>query len=130
MGVGVIIIRDGRVLMGRRIGSHGAGTWALPGGHLECGEAVEDCARRETLEETGLHLQAMAPAAYTNDIMQAEGKHYVTLFVLASAGPGEARVLEPDKCERWDWFAWDSMPSPLFLPLQNLIAQGYVPRWN
>ena len=53
VGVGVIIVRDGNVLLGERAGSHGAGTWALPGGHLEFGETVADCARREVLEETG-----------------------------------------------------------------------------
>ncbi len=50
VGVGVLILRDGKVLLGRRKGSHGAGCWSAPGGHLEFGEAVEDCALREALE--------------------------------------------------------------------------------
>ncbi len=47
VGVGVLILRDGKVLLGRRKGSHGAGCWSAPGGHLEFGEAVEDapCAK-------------------------------------------------------------------------------------
>lgn len=59
VGVGVLILRDGKVLLGRRKGSHGAGCWSAPGGHLEFGEAVEDCALREALEETGLALSDM-----------------------------------------------------------------------
>ncbi len=55
VGVGVIVIRNGGILLGKRIGSHGAGTWALPGGHLEYAERIEDCAAREVLEETGLY---------------------------------------------------------------------------
>jgi ADP-ribose pyrophosphatase YjhB (NUDIX family) len=79
VGVGVIVLRDGLVLLGQRIGSHGAGTWALPGGHLEFGETVEQCAAREVLEETGLDIEVVARGPYTNDMFPEEGKHYVTL---------------------------------------------------
>lgn len=124
VGVGVLIVRDDRVLLGLRHGSHGDGTWSPPGGHLEFGESVETCARREAGEETGLELGETWPGPHTNDVFEAEGKHYVTLWVIATAG-GEPQVLEPRKCLKWHWFKWDALPSPLFLPLANLRDQGF-----
>lgn len=127
VGVGVLVLREGRVLLGRRQGAHGAGTWALPGGHLEFGESVEACARRELLEETGLVLQSCRPGAFTNDVFEAEGRHYVTLFVQAEVAPGEPRVMEADKCAGWGWFDWAALPQPLFQPLHTLWRSGFVP---
>jgi len=128
VGVGVIILRDGLVLLGQRIGSHGAGTWALPGGHLEFGETVEQCAAREVLEETGLELREFEAAPYTNDVFASEQKHYVTLFIVSASQQGEPAILEPGKCLGWRWFRWSALPSPLFQPLQTLVDTGYVPR--
>lgn len=127
VGVGVIVQRGGRVLLGLRQGSHGAGTWALPGGHLEFGETVEHCARRETAEEAGLELTDIRSGPFTNDVFEAEGRHYVTLFVLARCEQGEPSLCEPDKCQRWDWFEWAALPQPLFAPLQTLHRSGYTP---
>ncbi len=74
VGVGVIVVRTGRVLLGLRQGSHGEGTWALPGGHLEFGETVPACAARELLEETGLVATAFRPAPYTSDVFAELGR--------------------------------------------------------
>lgn len=127
VGVGVIVTRSGRVLLGLRKGAHGAGTWALPGGHLEYGESVESCARREVKEETGLVVRPVARGPYSSDVFAEAGKHYVTLFVVAACGPGEPKVLEPDRCEQWGWFSWSEPPRPLFAPLASLLRTGFVP---
>lgn len=127
IGVGVIVVRAGRVLLGERIGAHGAGTWALPGGHLEFGETVEDCARRELLEETGLQAGAISAGPFSNDVFVAERKHYLTLFMLALDATGNPSRCEPDKCLRWQWFDWQALPSPLFQPLATLHSSGYDP---
>ena len=127
VGVGVLVVRDGRLLLGERLGSHGAGTWAPPGGHLEFGESPDGCARRELLEETGLATTSIEPGPYTSDLFPLEGRHYVTLFVVASGVTGEPGLREPAKCARWEWFAWSDLPAPLFAPLDSLRRQGYVP---
>ena len=123
VGVAIIIRRDGAILLGERIGSHGANTWATPGGHLELGESIEDCAKREVLEETGLIVDSIEKFTFTNDIFEKEGKHYVTLFVVASSVNGEPQVTEPDKCKQWKWCRLDNLPEPLFLPLINLLKE-------
>jgi 8-oxo-dGTP diphosphatase len=125
VGVGVIVIRHGLVLLGLRQGSHGSGTWALPGGHLEFGETVEDCAIREVREETGLEIRDLRAGPYSND--RFEGRHYVTLFVLASSHDGEPRLAEPDKCSKWQWCRWSELPQPLFQPVHTIRSSGYVP---
>jgi 8-oxo-dGTP diphosphatase len=127
IGVGVIVQRNGLVLLGQRAGAHGSGTWALPGGHLEFGESIEECARREVLEETGIELRGINYGPYTNDIFHKEKKHYVTLFVLAQNFNGEPTVREPTKCAQWCWFPWSELPEPLFRPLQALLHSGYIP---
>lgn len=126
VGVGVIVVRDGLVLLGKRTGSHGAGTWALPGGHLEFGESVAECAAREVLEETGLVVHDFAPAPYTSDVFASENKHYVTLFVTTHCN-GEPAICEPEKCLEWGWFRWSDLPEPLFPPLATLRSTGFVP---
>jgi len=130
VGVSVIIIRENKILLGKRKNSHGSGTWAFPGGHLEKFESLGDCARRETLKETGLEIKVINEnIAYitTNDIFEEEEKHYVTLFVKAEYLSGEAKNMEPKKCSGWNWFEWSNLPKPLFLPLKNLIKYKYNP---
>ncbi|MFT4309077.1 MAG: nucleotide triphosphate diphosphatase NUDT15 [Candidatus Woesearchaeota archaeon] len=127
VGVGVMIVNDNKVLLGKRKNSLGDGTWAFPGGKLDYNESIEDCAVREVLEETGLSIKNIRQGPYTNDIFVKEGIHYITVFVIADYDSGKPSVMEPNKCEGWEWFLWDDMPLPLFLPLQNLLEQGFNP---
>ena len=123
VGVGVFVRRNGKILVGKRKGSHGAGTWALPGGHLEPGESFETCCKREVLEETGLVISRIRPVVFTNDIFLDEGLHYITLFFRGEYESGEAIVVEPRHCEEWRWVFLDYIPQPVFLPLRNALKE-------
>lgn len=122
VGVAVLIFQNGKLLLGKRKNSHGNGCWAPPGGHLEFGETIEDCARREAFEETGLELDNLKIVYFTNDIFQEENKHYITIYARGEIKSGLLEVKEPDKCESWKWFDFDNLPTPLFLSLQNLLS--------
>ncbi|KAK6215674.1 NUDIX domain-containing protein [Colletotrichum tabaci] len=138
VGVSVIVQReDGRIVVGKRESSHGAGTQQLPGGHLEFGESFFACAERETLEETGLRVRAVKMLAVTNDVFEDLGKHYATIFVKCEMVDADAEplALEPEKCSDWYWKTWEEIREineaakkgdggvRLFLPLQHLVEE-------
>lgn len=103
-----------QILLGKRIGSRQSGTYAPPGGHLEFGEEPEDCARREVLEETGLHLEKPRYLCWLNDVDDDMQHHYLCIIYTADVGNEEPENLEKNKCEGWKWFDMDSLPDPLF----------------
>lgn len=127
IGVAVIIKKDNLVLLGKRKSKVGFETWAFPGGKLDINEEIEDCAVRETYEETGLKIRNIRFAAITNDIMKQYNLHYITLYVTADYESGKEEIKEPEKCQEWKWFEWENLPEPLFTPLQNLLKQKYNP---
>ncbi|MFT6911176.1 MAG: 8-oxo-dGTP diphosphatase [Candidatus Paceibacteria bacterium] len=129
VGVAVIIKKDHQVILGERKGAHGEGTWGFPGGHLEFGETLEQCAIREVAEENGLVIANVRFADFTEDFFVTDDKHYLTVFMLADYVSGEAQVLEPAKCNSWKWFEWgaESLPENIFLPIKNLFKKTYNP---
>ena len=127
VGVGVCIKRGDKVLLGKRKNAHGEGDWSFPGGHLEYKESWEDCAERETYEETDLKIKNLRFGTVTNDIFKKDDKHYITIIIVADYINGEAEIMEPHKCEEWKWFEWGKFPNPLFVPIQNLLKQNFNP---
>ena len=127
VGVGVIVVRDNRILLGKRLGKLGYGTWGFPGGGLEFKETVEECSKRELKEETGMTAEYFRKVHFDTNFHPEENYHCVTLFTEALGVRGEPLVCEPNKCSEWRWFDWNNLPSPLFLPSQSLIRSGFVP---
>lgn len=121
VGIGVMIFRDGKVLIGKRKSKLGEGDWSFPGGHLEVGELFVDCALRETKEETGIEITNIQFQMVGN-IPDTYSQHYVQLAFTADWKSGEPRVLEPEKCERWEWRSLDDLPAPLFVPTQMMVS--------
>lgn len=131
-GVGVAILvqhqRAGvewKYLLLKRMGSHGAGTWAPPGGHIEFDHHPEKTCSLELAEETGLHYEPerFVHIAATNDVFYEENKHYITLWYLLRYIPtyADPQIMEPNKCSDMQWFTWKQMGQlELFVPLRNL----------
>lgn len=124
VGVGVMIQnKNNEVLLGLRKGSHGAGEWSFPGGHVEFGETIFETAKRETKEETGLKVANFKLISVFDEMryLKSDRKHYLGLGVLAKYPGGEPRIIEPDKCEKWCWFNLNNLPSPLFENTEAII---------
>lgn len=113
VGIGVLIFKDDKILLSKRKGSHGAGEYAFPGGHLEYMEGFEECAKRETKEECGIEIKNVRFQFLAN-VTKYDPKHYVHVGLIADWKSGEPEVLEPDKAESWNWYALDQLPEPLF----------------
>lgn len=126
VGIGVFVIRDGKFLMGHRKGSHGSGTWSIPGGHMEFGESFEQTAKREVMEETGLVIENVRFGAVTNDVFENDKKHYVTVWVLSDAPEGEPSITEPDKFIDQEWIDIGMLPDPLFLSWHSLLDSEFI----
>jgi len=124
VGLGLLVVRGDQILLGKRKGSHGAGEFGGPGGHLEYMEEFEDSLLREVVEEAGRELSVTNPEflCVTNMTQYAEEKdHYVDMGFVAEWVSGDPKVMEPHKLEYWGWYDLDDLPSPLFGAVANYI---------
>jgi len=126
VGVGVFVFKDGKFLMQKRQGSHGEGSWSLPGGHLEFGESFEETAKREVKEESNLNIKNVRFGAVTNDHFVDKHKHYVTIWMLSDWESGEVENMEPQKCTAQTWNTFDDLPEPLFLTWAQLFESEFL----
>ncbi len=127
VGFGVMLLKDGKVLLGKRNDDpekassalHGEGTWTMPGGKLHFGETFEQGAIREVLEETGMQVNKTKVISLSNDIVF--DAHFVTVGFLCEDFSGESKVKEPEEITEWRWFDLSSLPEPIFPPSQEIL---------
>ncbi|NDK09845.1 NUDIX domain-containing protein [Candidatus Gracilibacteria bacterium] len=128
VGIGSFAVKDGKILYGLRKSKHGEGKYSPPGGHLEYGETIEECAVRELYEETGLIAQEKNVIVYgtLNEIYPNNEKHYINISTFITEFTGELKNMEPDKLEKWEWLSWEEiikLGDKNFLPVQNFIEK-------
>jgi len=112
IGVGAVIVDGGRALLIRRGQAPLLGEWSLPGGVLECGEALRDAATREAREETGLLVEVSEMlGVYERVILSDDGRvryHFVMIDFLCCPISGEAEA-GSDAAEV-GWFCAEDLP--------------------
>ncbi|KAK1676380.1 NUDIX hydrolase domain-like protein [Colletotrichum godetiae] len=130
VGVTAIIERNGKVIVGKRMGSHGSGMLQMPGGHQEKGERHFECAVREIKEETDLDIEAIEYGPVTEDIFEEEGRQYTTVHVWCKMidESQEPKLMEENKCEGWKWMSAQELRDSVrrdeaFLPVKHLVEQ-------
>ena len=105
VGVGAVVIRNGKVLLIKRGVSPSRGLWAVPGGSLELGETLQQGAEREILEETGITIRAREPI-YAFDFFERDpdGRirfHFVIVDLAADYIRGDVKGADDALEARW-----------------------------
>ena len=119
-GVGIIVLDDGKVLLGQRLAKAGdGGTWTMPGGKLDWGETFEKTGIREVKEETDIDVHEIEVFCVQNDMV--EHGHFVTIGLIAKKWTGTPKTMEPDKIINWKWFDLDNVPTNLYPPSAKCI---------
>ncbi len=118
----LVLIRDGRVLMGERRNSQfGNGQYHVPAGHLERNETIIDGMIREAREDTGIVIS-------TADLDLAHVLHFrgqsdrLSLFFTARHWSGAIENREPDKCAGWQWLPLDALPTNTIAYAKQALA--------
>jgi len=121
----VLLERGGKILLGKRKNAFGDGHYSMPAGHIEQGESVIGCAKRELLEETGIDANEFEFTCVRllkpYEINGVKADSYVVFCVKAKDWKGEPKIMEPEKNEGWEWHPVDKLPEPLFPPIKMLV---------
>ncbi|MFV1960794.1 MAG: NUDIX hydrolase [Acidimicrobiia bacterium] len=118
VGVGVVLVENGRLLLIKRGNEPGKGLWAVPGGKVRIGETLKAAAQREAAEETGLNVD-VGDVAWVGEHL-TDTHHIVLIDFYAKATGGE--LAASDDAEEVEWVPLDAVDSyPLTPTMVDLI---------
>lgn len=122
VGTGLVIRNaDGHILLYKRLRAPEAGFWNIVGGKVDHLEHSADAARREAEEETGLTIRSVDFLCLSEQIIQADRQHWVSVIYRTDDFTGEPRLTEPDKLSEFGWFPLDALPAPLSAFTQDAV---------
>lgn len=119
IGVNALVVKDGMVLMGKRLKKSGYGMYGYPGGHLEYNEAIVDALKRELFEETALVAEQFEFSSVINT--PEDENHYIQINFVVTEYSGELENKEPEKCAGWQWFDIQNLPEDIYIPHKDFM---------
>lgn len=122
LGVGLAILRDGKLLLCKRMKAPEAGHWNIVGGKVDHMERAEIAARREAEEETGLSVGPIRYLGITEQLIEADRQHWISLLYVTDDTSGDPQLTEPDKLSEIGWFDLDALPQPLSVFTQTVLT--------
>lgn len=130
VGVGVIVnVKDKGIVLMKRKGSHGEGEWAFPGGKVDFGETILECAAREVMEEIGVELKNLKRIEHiTEDFFPSFNKQFVTFYVYGETDE-EPEIKEPEKASELKFIENNNLfgfHEPLFVGVKEIMRLFYI----
>jgi ADP-ribose pyrophosphatase YjhB (NUDIX family) len=122
VGVGGIVLQDGKVLLLLRKNPPEAGSWSLPGGRVEFMERLEDAVVRELREELGITVEVESLVCVVNHIVREENAHWVAPAYRVRVVSGVPKNLEPEKTAAIEWFLMSDLPVNLSSSARSALA--------
>lgn len=126
VGVGVMVRNaNGDFLFGLRTenSKNEPNKWCFPGGALNFGEKLFDCAVREAKEEAGIVVEPIRLVKVIDHIIPAEKQHWVNPIIEARIVSGEPKVMEPHKMCKWQWFSLSNLPKTMTSNMVFLFSE-------
>lgn len=113
VGAGLAVMRNGKLLLYRRVKAPEAGSWNILGGKVDHMEPAAQAARREAEEESALAIGEIGFLCLSEQIIPEDGQHWLSLIYVTTDFSGEPGMPEPDKFHGFGWFGPDELPAPL-----------------
>jgi len=122
--ISVIVVVDGKILLVK----HQKGPrqyWVLPGGRLEYGETFQECAVREMLEETNLHVEVQDFVFLSEAIAPDRSRHIVNIYVTAKVLSGELKLGDEPVLAGVEYKSLDEIDQlTLFPPIGKTVIES------
>ena len=128
-GVGVLVIKNKKILLGKRNEDpkkadsifHGEGSWTMPGGKIDFQEKIEKAAKRELFEETGIKATSSDIQVFCLNEEIIKEAHFITIGLIFKNCTQEPKVKEPEEITEWKWFSLNDLPKKIYPPSKKIL---------
>ena len=120
-GVGILVIKEGRLLLGKRKNISHSGYLGIPGGNIDIGENITQAGERELEEEVGIIATNSKLSSVTSTYHSDNDQLFFGFCLVVTSFEGNIKNMEPERCEGWGFYDVNDLPENIFAPHQAFI---------